>query len=405
MRHALSVALRRVVLLALVPSCGGAVTAESKNPPEAGRVDDANGADDDHPQLDGATYQDAFVADLDAREADSHVSPDGEGPDREVILDGGSDVEPIDATADAGCQAYEDGGTGACAPYWIQGNGCTGGEVFFPCGLPSGGGGGCVPYCMGNPALSGCWLVNDSGLGGIPPWDLGDAGPVPAIVGCAAVVNGRRPAVLVDEPPAVARTIGEFLARCAYLEEASVGAFLELAAQLGAHGAPDTLLSRLHQAASEEVRHARDMSALARTYGAEPPAARVEESGYRSLFAIALENAREGCVRETWGAACALVQSMCAADPRVRATMRTIAEDELSHAALAWDLARWIEARLSPEERARVDVERARAVAELESELEQSSPEAWRVALGWPTRDEARAILRGMHTEVWKNAA
>jgi hypothetical protein len=211
--------------------------------------------------------------------------------------------------------------------------------------------------------------------------------------------------MLVDEPCHVPRTIGEFLARCAYLEEASVGAFLELARQLAAHGAPDSIVRRLRQAASEEVRHAGDMSALARAYGAEPPAVRTEECGHRSLLAIAIDNAREGCVRETWGAACALVQSMCAADPRVRATMRAIAEDELSHAALSWDLARWIEAHLSPDERALVDEERARAVAELEVELEQSPPEPWRIALGWPTRDEARSILRGMHTEIWTDAA
>jgi hypothetical protein len=47
----------------------------------------------------------------------------------------------------------------------------------------------------------------------------------------------------------------------------------------------------------------------------------------RSLVELALENIREGCVRETWGAACAVVQSMKATDLEVRRAMRAIARD------------------------------------------------------------------------------
>ena len=86
--------------------------------------------------------------------------------------------------------------------------------------------------------------------------------------------------------------------------------------------------------------------------------------------------------------------------------MRSVARDELAHAALSWDVARWIEARLSPEERAEVARERGAAERQLELELEEGlPPEAWRATLGLPSRDEARAILQGMHAEVWADAA
>jgi len=97
---------------------------------------------------------------------------------------------------------------------------------------------------------------------------------------------------------------------------------------------------------------------------------------------------------------------MRATDPRVRETMLSVARDELAHAALSWDVARWLEARLTPEEREQVARERVAAEGQLERELEEGHPpEAWRATLGLPSREEARAILRGMHTQVWAAAA
>jgi hypothetical protein len=428
MKLSLSMAIRRVVLLALAPvpmSCGGAIATDngsSPSPAEGGPVDDANATLDHDEPADVSTgrrdgepvYPDSALPDVHVP-LDGATRPDAEGPDAGRPDAARPDAAPFDAAfdvavdavtpSDAGCQLYEDGGTGPCAPYWIVGSGCSGGEVYFPCGLPEPADSStpCAPYCMGSPVFNSCHLVTDSGYGD-PPFDV-DAATGPVTVACYQLVTGRRPAILVDEPSPAAHTIGEVLARCAYLEEASVGAFLELARQLEAHGAPESLVRRLRQAAGEEVGHARTMTALSRAYGSEPPIVHTEDCGHRSLLAIAVDNAREGCVRETWGAACALVQSMCASDPRVRAAMRYIAEDELSHATLSWDVARWIEAHLSPDERARVDQERARAIAELESDVAQPQPEPWRAALGWPTPDEARAILRGMRSQVWTNAA
>ncbi len=69
----------------------------------------------------------------------------------------------------------------------------------------------------------------------------------------------------------------------------------------------------------------------------------------------------EGCVNETFSAAIALWQARRAAGPEVRAAMAAIAEDELSHAQLAWDVHLWASRRLGPA--ATEELEQARAEA------------------------------------------
>ena len=76
---------------------------------------------------------------------------------------------------------------------------------------------------------------------------------------------------LVEPARAGARDVGEVLARAAYLEEAAVAAFLDLAAQVEAHGAPAGLVKRLRRAAEDEVRHAGLYSECAARQGAKLP--------------------------------------------------------------------------------------------------------------------------------------
>jgi hypothetical protein len=394
MRRSLPSTVRDIVLLALapvsIPACAGKAEQQS-------------------PGVDASALADS---------GPDPSAPVDSGPDTEASSSGGNTDAAADAMkgpsclggCDGGCarpcdsSAYSDGGTGACAPRWVQGNGCSyGDQVLFPCGLPPDAGPSCTPYCMGNDFFSWCPVVTDAGWGPEAPY--ADAGTTPTVVQCSINCTGRRPATLIDEPSPGVRTIGQLLASMAYLEAASVPAFLDLAEQLEANGAPRALVRRARRAAQDEVRHARQVGALARARGAEPPVARVAETGVRRLLALALENAREGCVRETWGAAVAVAQSVRAADRDVRDAMRGIARDELRHAALAWDLASWLESRLRPEERACVREERARAIAWLEGEIERELPAPWQVALGTPTPAEARAIARGMSLEVWAAAA
>jgi hypothetical protein len=72
-------------------------------------------------------------------------------------------------------------------------------------------------------------------------------------------------------------------------------------------------------------------------WGCTPPAANtpVSESPPR---AVALDNARAGCLRELFGAMVAHVQCERAGDFAQRAAFAAIARDEAAHAALAFDL-------------------------------------------------------------------
>ena len=88
--------------------------------------------------------------------------------------------------------------------------------------------------------------------------------------------------MMIAEPPRQARTTGEALAHAAYLEAASVAAFLDLAVQLETHGAPRALVRELRRAARDEMRHTRDVAALARERGAEPAA--VSPTGARDRW-------------------------------------------------------------------------------------------------------------------------
>ena len=96
---------------------------------------------------------------------------------------------------------------------------------------------------------------------------------------------------------------------------------------------------------------------------------------------------------------------MRATDLEIRRAMRAIARDELRHAALSWDVADWLASRLTPQERARADEERTRAIEELEHELTDDPSEKCRAELGLPRRAEAQRILREMQGKIWPRGA
>jgi hypothetical protein len=190
---------------------------------------------------------------------------------------------------------------------------------------------------------------------------------------------------------------GEFLMRAAHLEAASVDAFCILRKELAHHGAPRRMVDAARRAAADEVRHARIVARLAGAVA--PPVVRVDRpKGVRTLEAIAVENAREGCVRETFAALLAERQARRAASPRVRAAMTGIARDEATHAALSWCVAEWIEPRLSSRARRRVDRARRAAISTLRREL-LAIPAA-NTQLGLPGAAEASALLDALAAEL-----
>jgi hypothetical protein len=187
----------------------------------------------------------------------------------------------------------------------------------------------------------------------------------------------------------------------AYLEAASVPAFRRLADEVVAHHGPDHLREAAVRAARDEVRHARVVTRLAKRAGAPVRKPVVRRSRSRSLVAMAIENAVEGCVNETFGAAVGMVQAMTASDPRVRSAMRPIARDEMRHAELAWEVARWVDRRLTDRERARVKKARAAAVLRLVEQVSREVDRELVEGLGLPTAPVARALAVKLAGQLW----
>ncbi len=214
---------------------------------------------------------------------------------------------------------------------------------------------------------------------------------------------GRRPFGLCTHgQPALSRTsIGAYLAQAAHLEAASVYAFQKLVRELEAFGAPQQLIDSAIDAIEDELAHTRDVARLARAYGATTVLPEVETSGLRSKLAVALDNISEGCVRETFGAAVATYQAECAGDPRVRAVMRKIAEDETQHARFSWELQAWLASELSDAETKLVEAEKTRAMQQLGQALESGLEAADERALGFPSVEAATSLFNGLRQTLW----
>jgi len=214
---------------------------------------------------------------------------------------------------------------------------------------------------------------------------------------------GRVPAGLV--PRAAQRsnsTLGEHLAACAHLEAASVHAFVRLADELCAHGAPRALVERALAAAQDEVRHARTVSALARLHEGELTTPQVSALPLRSLEEIARENAVEGCVRETYGALVGAHQAARAHDPVLRQAMTTIAADEARHAALSHDVDAWLMTTLDEAARGRVRDAQRRAIDELFAAAAREPEPLLQQAAGLPDADTSHELLRELARELWQ---
>jgi hypothetical protein len=166
--------------------------------------------------------------------------------------------------------------------------------------------------------------------------------------------------------PEEMRSEGERLAAMAYLEAVSVYAFERLERELRAHRAPHELLRAARRARRDEIRHTAMTARLARRHGESPRMPEVPAPArVRSLLEVALENAVEGCIRETYGAVLGLVEARTARDVTLRRGMQSIASDECRHAELAWAVHEWATPRLTEDERRAVDRAMKAAVDEI----------------------------------------
>ena len=206
-------------------------------------------------------------------------------------------------------------------------------------------------------------------------------------------IDGRRPAELVLPDCSAQDDVGAFFAAAAQLESASIDAFAILADELRHHGAPESLVASADRARQDEIRHTRMTAALAVRFSASAVMPTVARSQVRSLFAIALENVVEGCVREAYGAFLASWQAQAATDEAVRGVMARIAPDEVQHAELAFAVADWIKPQLSEPELRTLAAARAGAIEELLSSLADPISESLRTTAGLPPSEVSRSFV------------
>lgn len=226
------------------------------------------------------------------------------------------------------------------------------------------------------------------------PWDPIYTG---LVVTCTAegvtpaFCTGRRP-LGHREATLVVDSMGAWFAVHAHLEQASITAFEELAIWLQDRAAPAALIDACRSARRDEIDHARRMSEQAQQRGAQVPAAEAEP-GSNELMDVALHNAVEGCVSEAFAAVVAAHQRREVEDPELRELFGVLAEDELRHGQLAWELHAWLLGQLSPAERVWVEQAQARALARLPA-LARRDAELTPAGLGWPTPALAEAMAR-----------
>lgn len=196
-------------------------------------------------------------------------------------------------------------------------------------------------------------------------------------------------------------SVADHLAEMAALEAAAVHAFRRLAEEMRSLGAPESMIERAYDAADDEVRHAVMVGLEAKRRGKTPRAIEVGPMPIREALEIALENAREGMVRETYGALAAHYHALAATDPRLARLFERLAEDETRHAALSLEFGEFLEAKLSDEERRLVDEARHESLRQLDEELKVALADEVHDELGWPRPDAARSMLHEAFPAIW----
>jgi hypothetical protein len=205
---------------------------------------------------------------------------------------------------------------------------------------------------------------------------------------------GRRPPGWHDVDDEVIDDPTMHFTRATRLEAASVHAFILLAAELDAHGAPPALSRQARRAARDEARHAAIMASLAGL--AQPPRVASQPLALRSLETMAIDNAVEGCVREAIGGLVLALQAKRAPRRAMRRALSSIAHDELGHAALSLAIDEWTHARLDRAAARRVEEARALAAHGLVQELGCSRQPAWQRHIGLPSSDEQASVAQAL---------
>ncbi|MCH9679881.1 MAG: hypothetical protein K0V04_00480 [Deltaproteobacteria bacterium] len=149
------------------------------------------------------------------------------------------------------------------------------------------------------------------------------------------------------DPRARAALDGRAWLAMAQMEHASVAAFARMTLVLLALGAPSQLVHDTAAAMQDEIAHACACygiasDALGQPVGPGPLPTHDAMSGGTAVETVVLDLVEEGCRGETVAAAHALAASARAPTPFIAQTLRTIADDESRHAALAFRTLAWL---------------------------------------------------------------
>ena len=157
----------------------------------------------------------------------------------------------------------------------------------------------------------------------------------------------------------------------------------------------------MRKAAEDEVRHSDVMAEVARHFGAEPGPPRVEAAAPRATLAIALENAVEGTIRETFGALTGSYQALTARDPLVADAMRQVSEDEIFHAELSARIEAFLDTLLTEPERQSVADAKQRAIGELRLEMMVEPDDEITALAGLPPKELALQWIDQLDRDIW----
>lgn len=185
-------------------------------------------------------------------------------------------------------------------------------------------------------------------------------------------------------------------------EHASIASFARLSLELLAHGAPPALVTAAHRAALDEVEHARACFAIASELSDshEPlgpaPLSLDGLSLSTDLESMAVRAAIEGCVGETI-AALALSRASSACRAPLATHLSKMADDELSHASLAWECVAWAWSRLGTSGRDAIVA--ALDIDDLDAPAHETHTDTWH-ELGRLTRADMRQVVAEARTLV-----
>ncbi|MBK8454435.1 MAG: ferritin-like domain-containing protein [Thiofilum sp.] len=217
-------------------------------------------------------------------------------------------------------------------------------------------------------------------------------------------VRGRLTQGTTLQTPATHYVLGHYFAEMASMETAAVTAFRYLVRELEAYQAPTALIQMAREAINEEIEHAEMAGLLAQAYATSVPEVFIDDFRLRSLAEIALENAVQGCINETYAAACGYWQYATAEHEIFREIIGHISDEESKHAALSWAIHAWIMPQLTQQEQNTIRAAQSKAIAALKAVNTGDEYPLVMTALGQPSAHQCVELVNELQTSLWEPA-